>query len=99
MFVLIGKDIRQMMEKFDVNISIPPSMQSSNIVKVSGVESNVVDAIAALEERVKVLEGERADRVCCCLLIFPRSLHGSLQPHFGSCSRVLTWKFQTHHVP
>jgi len=52
-----------MMETYDVNISIPPSDLSSDIVKISGVESKVDKAIVGLEERVKELEGEKADRV------------------------------------
>ena len=52
-----------MMEQYDVNISIPPSAQSSNIVKISGVDNKVQNAISALEERVKELEKEREDRV------------------------------------
>lgn len=58
------------MEQYDVNISIPPSMQSSNIVKISGVESKVEEAIEALEERVKELEKEKEDRVSFSLLIY-----------------------------
>ena len=52
-----------MMEQYDVNISIPPSAQSSNVVKISGVDNKVQNAISALEERVKELEKEREDRV------------------------------------
>mgnify|MGYP001792295786 CR=1 FL=1 len=52
-----------MMDKHDVNISIPPSNQSSDIVKVSGVENKVVQAIAALEDKVKELEEEKKDKV------------------------------------
>lgn len=51
------------MDKHDVNISIPPSDQSSDIVKVSGVENKVVRAIAALEDKVKELEEEKKDKV------------------------------------
>ena len=62
-YLTAGKDIRQMMEQYDVNISIPPSAQSSNVVKISGVDNKVQNAISALEERVKELEKEREDRV------------------------------------
>ena len=52
-----------MMDQFDVNISIPPSMQESNTVKVSGIEAKVDEALAALEDRVVELEKEKEDKV------------------------------------
>lgn len=58
-----GKDVRKMMEDYDVNISIPPAEDQSNVVKITGPAANVHRAQAAMEERVKQLEGEREDRV------------------------------------
>jgi predicted PilT family ATPase len=57
-----GKDVRKMMDDYDVNISIPPAEDQSNVVKITGPAANVERAKTAMEERVKQLEGEREDR-------------------------------------
>ena len=58
-----GRDVRKMMQDFDVNISIPPADENSNIVHVSGPPANVKRAKQALEEKVEQLEKEQEDRV------------------------------------
>lgn len=58
-----GQDVRKLMDKYDVNIYIPPLAQASNIVKISGTENKVNDAMVGMEERIKELEGDKADRV------------------------------------
>ena len=63
-FVMIsGQDVRKLMDKYDVNIMIPPLAQASNTVKISGIDRKVNDAIVGLEERIKELESDKADRV------------------------------------
>ena len=63
-FVMIsGQDVRKLMDKYDVNIMIPPLAQASNTVKISGIDRKVTDAIVGLEERSKELESDKADRV------------------------------------
>ena len=63
-FVMIsGQDVRKLMDKYDVNIMIPPLAQASNTVKISGIDRKVTDAIVGLEERIKELESDKADRV------------------------------------
>lgn len=58
-----GRDVRRMMEEYDVNISIPPATESSDIVRVTGPPENVKKARAALEDKVAQLEAEKEDRV------------------------------------
>ncbi|XP_025081209.1 vigilin-like [Pomacea canaliculata] len=57
-----GRDVRRMMEEYDVNISIPPATESSDIVRVTGPPENVKKARAALEDKVAQLEAEKEDR-------------------------------------
>lgn len=57
-----GRDVRKMMEENDVNISIPPADQRSNVVRITGTPANVKSAQKAMEERVRQLEGEQEDR-------------------------------------
>ena len=60
---LRGRDVRKMMEDFDVNISIPPADDKSDIVKITGPPANTKRAIDALADKVTQLEGEKEDRV------------------------------------
>ncbi|KAK7477919.1 hypothetical protein BaRGS_00030828, partial [Batillaria attramentaria] len=57
-----GRDVRRMMQDFDVNISIPPASENSDIVKVTGPPENVKRARKALEEKVIQLESEKEER-------------------------------------
>ncbi|KAK7093511.1 hypothetical protein V1264_007247 [Littorina saxatilis] len=57
-----GRDVRRMMQDFDVNISIPPPSENSDLVKVSGAPENAERARQALEEKVVQLDGEKEDR-------------------------------------
>lgn len=58
-----GNEVRKLMEQFDVTISIPPASEGSDIVKISGAQTNVDRAKHALDDRVKQLERERIDKV------------------------------------
>lgn len=59
-----GKDVRKMMREHDVNISVPPADEHSDIVKVTGPPANVRNALLALTEKCDQLEKEKEDRVC-----------------------------------
>jgi len=58
-----GRDVRKMMEEFDVNVAIPAAEEHSDIVKITGPPANVAKAKNALDEKVKQLEAEQEDRV------------------------------------
>ncbi|KAL8583524.1 hypothetical protein ACOMHN_054840 [Nucella lapillus] len=58
-----GRDVRRMMQDFDVNISIPPPSENSDIVRISGPPENAERAKKALEERVTQLDAEKEDRL------------------------------------
>ena len=58
-----GKDVRKMMQEYDVNISIPPPSEHSDLVRVSGPPENVERARKALEQKVAQLDAEKEDRV------------------------------------
>lgn len=59
-----GKDVREMMEKCDVNIDVPPANAQSDCIKIRGPPANVDKALITLKERVNQLELEKQDRVC-----------------------------------
>lgn len=58
-----GKDVRSMMEQFDVNIIIPPQSDHSDIITIKGPPAKVEQTKAALRERIEQLEMEKQDRV------------------------------------
>lgn len=57
-----GCGVRQMMNEFDVNIKVPSAEAKSDIILISGAPSNVEEAKAAMEERVKELEEEKRQK-------------------------------------
>ncbi|XP_059138756.1 vigilin-like [Physella acuta] len=57
-----GKDVRKLMQDYDVNISIPAAEEHSDVVKVRGPPANVSRARNAILERVNQLEHEKEDR-------------------------------------
>ena len=58
-----GANVRQMMDEFDVNITIPPSRDESDQVVIIGTRPKVNKAIEALEQKVAEIEAENEDRV------------------------------------
>lgn len=58
-----GKDVREMMTTFDVNIKVPSAEQQSDIIQISGPPSKVEAAREALLNRVADLEKEKEDRL------------------------------------
>ncbi|CAG0880927.1 unnamed protein product, partial [Darwinula stevensoni] len=59
---LKGKEVRDMMMKYDVNITVPPAKDHADTIKVTGPPANVERAKEALEEKVKQLHAEKEDR-------------------------------------
>jgi len=57
-----GRDVREMMEKYDVHIVLSPADQKLDIIKISGTPACVSKAKEAVEDRCKQLEEDRADR-------------------------------------
>lgn len=58
-----GKDVRNLMETYDVNITIPSAAEQSDLVVINGPPANVQKAKAALVERIEKLEEEKQDRL------------------------------------
>ena len=58
-----GKDVRRLMDEYNVNISIPPQDQQSDLIKVTGPPANVQRAEDALAKKVQALELEKEDRI------------------------------------
>merc|ERR1712136_239742 len=58
-----GKDVREMMTTYDVNIKVPTAEQQSETILISGPSLKVEAARQALIERVAVLEKDKEDRV------------------------------------
>lgn len=65
-----GKDVRKLMQDFDVNISIPSQDEHSDLIKVRGPPANVRRASEALKERLNILEQEREDRVSWACFLY-----------------------------
>lgn len=58
-----GKDVRAMMDKYNVHIAIPQADKKSDVVTLSGVPSQVEEAKEALLERVRQLDAQREEKV------------------------------------
>ncbi len=58
-----GREVRQMMDEFDVNISIPSPDDNSDIIKVTGSPANVIRAEKGLAAKVQQLDADKEDRV------------------------------------
>merc|ERR1712050_455967 len=54
-----GVGVRDMMNKFDVNIRVPAQDANSDVILISGVPTNVDAAKLGLAEKVKELEAEK----------------------------------------
>lgn len=57
-----GRDVRELMQRYDVHIELSPQDQQLDIIKITGAPQNIEDAIVAIEDRVKDLELDRKDR-------------------------------------
>jgi len=58
-----GTGVREMMNKYDVNIRVPAQDANSDIILISGVPSNVDAAKVGLAEKVKELEAEKEVKI------------------------------------
>merc|ERR1719308_354695 len=58
-----GTGVREMMNRFDVNIRVPAQDDNSDVIKISGVPTNVEAAKVGLAERVKELEAEKEVKI------------------------------------
>lgn len=57
-----GSGIRKMMEEYEVNIWVPQPEKQLDVIKVTGLATNVERAKQGLLERVKELQAEQEDR-------------------------------------
>ena len=58
-----GREVRALMDEFDVQITIPPSEKRLDTITVSGPPSRVEAAKKAVEQKVEQLDAEKEDRV------------------------------------
>ncbi|GFR28209.1 vigilin [Trichonephila clavata] len=93
-----GRDVRNMMEMYDVNIIIPPQNEHSDIITVKGPPENVVKTKEALKERIEQLELEKQDRL---LRSFQLTVEVDPQYHpkiIGRSGAVITKIRKDHNV-
>jgi len=57
-----GQTVRNMMNQFGVNITVPPSDAESDLITITGPPANVEKAKAGLQEKVELFDQEKADR-------------------------------------
>lgn len=57
-----GKDIRELMDNFDVNVKVPAITDEIHSVRIIGPADNVAKCRVELEERIKKLQGDEEDR-------------------------------------
>lgn len=58
-----GREIRAMMDDYEVDIAVPQANMVSNHIVVSGPIKRVEQAKLALERKVQQLDAEKEDRV------------------------------------
>jgi aromatic ring-opening dioxygenase LigB subunit len=58
-----GVAAKKLMDDFDVNISVPPSNDKNDTIKLTGPRANVDKAKEYLKDRVEELKKEREDFV------------------------------------
>lgn len=57
-----GRDVRALMNRFDVHIELSPPEVKLDIIKITGAVASIADAKLAIEERVQEYEANRKDR-------------------------------------
>ncbi|GFS49777.1 vigilin [Trichonephila inaurata madagascariensis] len=93
-----GRDVRSMMEMYDVNIIIPPQNEHSDIITIKGPPENVAKTKEALKERIEQLELEKQDRL---LRSFQLTVEVDPQYHpkiIGRSGAVITKIRKDHNV-
>ena len=67
-----GREVREMMDRYDVSITVPPANASSDVIKITGSKESVENAKRAVEERVIKIEGEKQEKLAKS---FTESIH------------------------
>lgn len=57
-----GRDVRELMSRYDVHIELSPPEEKLDIIKITGTPANIEDAKKAIEQRVEQYEEGRKDR-------------------------------------
>uniref|UniRef100_A0A182NM90 K Homology domain-containing protein n=1 Tax=Anopheles dirus TaxID=7168 RepID=A0A182NM90_9DIPT len=57
-----GRDVKELMNTYDVHIEMSPQDKKLDIIKVTGTRPAIADAKEAIAERIKHLEADRKDR-------------------------------------
>ncbi|CAG2166840.1 unnamed protein product, partial [Oppiella nova] len=57
-----GREVRELMETYDVSISVPPPNASSDTISITGSKDNVYKAKKAVEERVIKIESDKQEK-------------------------------------
>ncbi|KAG5895971.1 hypothetical protein JTB14_027971 [Gonioctena quinquepunctata] len=57
-----GRDVKDLMDRFDVHIVLSPPELKEDVIKITGTELNVEQAKEALSQRVQDLESDRKNR-------------------------------------
>jgi len=57
-----GKEVRELMEKFDVSISVPPSEEKKDTIKITGSAEKTKRARDAILNKVQQLDADKHDR-------------------------------------
>lgn len=92
-----GKDVREMMTTFDVNIKVPSAEQQSDIIQISGPPAKVEAARQALLNRVAELEKEKEDRLLKSFILqveVPPEYHSKIIGKKGSVISKLRDDYQ-----
>uniref|UniRef100_A0A182J902 K Homology domain-containing protein n=1 Tax=Anopheles atroparvus TaxID=41427 RepID=A0A182J902_ANOAO len=57
-----GRDVKELMNAYDVHIEMSPQDKKLDIIKVTGTKTAIAEAKIAIAERIKKLEEDRKDR-------------------------------------
>lgn len=57
-----GRDVRSLMNRFDVHIELSPPEEKLDIIKITGAPASIAEAKKAIDERVQEYEASRKDR-------------------------------------
>ncbi|KFB44551.1 hypothetical protein ZHAS_00012431 [Anopheles sinensis] len=57
-----GRDVKELMNAYDVHIEMSPQDKKLDIIKVTGTKTAIAEAKVAIAERIKKLEEDRKDR-------------------------------------
>lgn len=66
-----GRDVRELMSRFDVHIELSPPEEKLDIIKITGTPGNIEDAKKAIEDRVAKYELGNQFSKCISLVVRP----------------------------